>query len=115
MLHGNKKKQLSRGRNQRNALIKTLAVSLVKYEKISTSEIKAKVLKPFIEKLITKGKDGTLAAQRLIASRVGPVTASKIVKVLSPKYKDRNGGYTRVIKLKTRLSDGMKVAQIEFV
>ena len=115
MLHGNKKKQLSRGRNQRNALIKTLAVSLVKYEKISTSEIKAKVLKPFIEKLITKGKEGTLAAQRLIASRVGPVTANKIVKVLSPKYKDRNGGYTRVIKLKTRLSDGMKVAQIEFV
>ena len=115
MLHGNKKKQLSRGRNQRNALIKTLAVSLVKYEKITTTEIKAKVLKPFIEKLITKGKEGTLAAQRLIASKVGAVSANKIVKVLSPKYKDRKGGYTRVIKVKARLSDASRMAQIEFV
>ena len=115
MLHGNKKKQLSRGRNQRNALIKTLAVSLVRYEKITTNEIKAKVLKPFVEKLITKGKEGTLAAQKLIASRVGPVSASKIMKVISPKYKDRKGGYLRVIKVKTRLSDGARMAQIEFV
>ncbi len=115
MLHGNKKKQLSRGRNQRNALIKSLIVSLVKHEKMTTGTIKAKVLKPYIEKLITKGKEGTLAAHRLIASRVGPVTASKIVKVLAPRYKDRNGGYTRVTKLKTRLSDSMKMSQIEFV
>ena len=115
MLHGNKKKQLSRGRNQRNALVKTLAVSLVKYGKITTSEIKAKVLKPFVEKLITKGKDGSLNSRRIIASKVGPLTAGKIVKELSVKYKDRNGGYIRVIKIKTRLSDGMKMAQIEFV
>jgi len=115
MLHGNKKKQLSRGRNQRNALIKTLAVSLIKYGKITTSEIKAKVLKPFVEKLITKGKDGSLNSRRIIASKIGPVSANKIVKEISPKYKDRNGGYTRVIKIKTRLSDGMKMAQIEFV
>jgi len=115
MLHGNKKKQLSRGRNQRNALIKTLAVSLIKHEKIATTEIKAKVLKPFVEKLITKGKEGTLSSQRLIASRIGPVSANKIVKVLSPKYMDRKGGYTRVIKIKTRLSDGANMAQIEFV
>lgn len=115
MLHGNKKKQLSRGRNQRNALIKSLIVSLVKHEKMTTGTIKAKVLKPYIEKLITKGKEGTLASQRLIARSVGPVTASKIVKVLSPRYKDRNGGYTRVIKVKTRLSDSMKMSQIEFV
>jgi len=115
MLHGNKKKQLSRGRNQRNALIKTLAVSLIKYEKIATSEIKAKVLKPFVEKLITKGKDGTLNTRRVIASKIGQVSAGKIMKTLSPKYKDRNGGYTRVIKTKTRLSDGTRMAQIEFV
>ena len=115
MLHGNKKKQLSRGRNQRNALVKTLAVSLVKYGKITTSEIKAKVLKPFVEKLITKGKDGSLNSRRVIASKVGPVTANKIVKELSTKYKERAGGYLRMIKIKTRLSDGMKKAQIEFV
>jgi large subunit ribosomal protein L17 len=115
MLHGNKKKQLSRGKNQRNALVKTLAVSLIRYEKITTTEIKAKVLKSFVEKLITKGKEGNLSAQKLITSKIGPVSATKIVKVLSPKYKDRNGGYTRVIKIKTRLSDGAKMAQIEFV
>ena len=115
MLHGNKKKQLSRNKNQRNALIKTLAVSLIKYEKIQTTETKAKVLKPFIEKLITKGKENNLSAQKLIASRLGAISASKIIKVLSPKYKDRNGGYTRVIKIKTRLSDGTSMSHIEFI
>jgi large subunit ribosomal protein L17 len=115
MLHGNKKKQLSRGKNQRNALIKTLAVSLVKHEKITTTEIKAKVLKVFIEKLITKGKDGSLNSLRIIISKVGNATAVKIVKELSPRYKERAGGYTRIIKIKTRLSDGTKMVQISFV
>jgi large subunit ribosomal protein L17 len=115
MLHGNKKKQLSREKNQRNALIKTLAVSLIRDEKITTTEIKAKVLKSFVEKLVTKGKEGTLNAQRLIASKVGAISAKKVVKEISPKYKTRNGGYTRVIKVQTRLSDGAKMAQIEFV
>ena len=115
MLHGNKKKQLSRGKNQRNALIRTLAVSLIRDSKITTTEIKAKVLKSYIEKIITKGKEGTLNAQRLIASKVGALPAKKVVKEISPKYKTRNGGYTRVIKVKTRLSDGAKMAQIEFV
>jgi len=115
MLHGNKKKQLSRGKNQRNALVKTLAVSLVKYEKITTSVIKAKVLQSFIEKLITRGKEGDLSSIRLISKSIGPVSANKIVKVLSPKYKNRKGGYTRVIKVATRLSDSTKMAQIEFV
>lgn len=115
MLHSNKNKQLGRNRNQRNALIKTLGVSLVKHGKIQTTEVKAKVLKSFIERLVTKGIEGTLHAQRLIASRIGPVSASKIMKEISPKYKNRKGGYTRVIKLKTRLSDGARMAQIEFV
>ena len=115
MLHSNKKKQLSRGRNQRNALIKTLAVSLIKYEKIITTEIKAKVLKPFVEKLITKGKDGSLNSLRIIISKIGPISGTKIVKILSPKYEDRKGGYLRIIKIKTRLSDGAKMVQISFI
>ena len=115
MLHSNKNKQLSRTRNQRNALIKTLGVSLVRDGKITTTEIKAKVLKSFIEKLVTKGKVGTLAAQRLLASNIGPTAASKIIKEIAPKYADRKGGYTRVIKLKRRLSDGSNMAVIEFV
>ncbi len=115
MLHSNKKKQLGRQKNQRNALIKTLAVSLIKNGKIVTTETKAKVLKSFVEKLITKGKAGTLNSQRLIAGVVGAVMAKKICKELSPKYAERKGGYTRVIKVKTRISDGAKMAQIEFV
>ena len=115
MLHSNKNKQLSRTRNQRNALINTLAVSLVRDGKITTTEIKAKVLKYFIEKLVTKGKKGDLNAQKLIASTIGPTSARKIVKDIAPKYADRKGGYTRVIKLQRRLSDGSNMAQIEFV
>jgi large subunit ribosomal protein L17 len=115
MLHGNKTKQLGRGRNQRSALLKTLAVSLIKNEKISTSVVKAKIIRSFVEKLITIGKAGDLSAQKLLAQKVGPVSATKIVKVLAPKYIDRKGGYTRVIKLKTRLSDATKMAQVEFV
>jgi large subunit ribosomal protein L17 len=115
MLHGNKKKQLSREKGQRNALIKTLAVSLIRDGKITTTEIKAKVLKPYVEKLVSKGKEGTLNAQRLVAAKVGATSARKLFKDIAPKYKERNGGYTRVIKVPTRLSDGAKMAQIEFV
>ena len=114
-MHGNNKKQLSREKNQRNALIKTLAVSLIKYEKITTNEIKAKVLKPFIEKLITAGKKGGINAVRLISSKIGPTSAVKIVKEIAPKYKTRAGGYLRITKIQTRLSDGARMAQIEFV
>ncbi len=115
MLHGNNKKQLSRNKDQRNALVKTLAVSLVRYGKIQTTEVKAKVLRTFIEKLVTLGRDGSIHSQRIIASRVGPVTAKKIVKEISPKYVGRAGGYTRVTKVQTRLSDASRMAQIEFV
>ncbi len=115
MLHSNKTKQLSRNKNQRNALVKTLAVSLVRDGKITTTIIKAKVLRTFIEKLISRGRVGSVAAQRLIASRVGPDTASKIMKEISPKYVGRNGGYTRITKVGSRVSDGSKMAQIEFV
>ena len=88
MRHHNTKRKFGREKNLRNALMNSLALNLIVREKIKTTEPKAKELKPFIEKLITKGKEGTLAAQRLIASRVGPVTASKIIKVLSPKYEN---------------------------
>ena len=115
MLHGNKVKQLSRKAGQRNALVKTLAVSFVKHESIKTSETKAKVLKSFIEKLITKGKKGDMNAIRLIATYVGAPAATKIVKDIAPRYLDRKGGYTRVIKLQTRLSDGTKMSQISLV
>ena len=115
MNHSNKNKQLGRKMNQRNALLKTMAVSLVKHEKITTTKITAKVLKTFVEKLITRGKEDNLAAQRLIAAKIGAVSAKKIIKDIAPKYKTRNGGYLRVVKIKTRLSDSARMAVIEFV
>jgi large subunit ribosomal protein L17 len=115
MIHSNKTKQLGRERNGRNALIKTLAVSLIRDGKIETTETKAKVLRPVVEKLITKAKAGDVASRRLITAKVGTVSAKKLVEVLAPKYKDRQGGYLRITKLNDRKNDGAHVAQIAFV
>ncbi len=102
--------------NQRNALIKSLARSLVIHGKIETTLAKAKELRPFVEKLITKGKTGTLVARRTIIERLGAGQQVKIlVEEIAPKYKERAGGYTRITKLPRREGDGSPMAQIEFV
>ncbi|MEK7390875.1 MAG: 50S ribosomal protein L17 [Patescibacteria group bacterium] len=115
MRHHSKIKKFGRERNQRHALIRSLAVSLVRDGKIKSTEQKAKALRPFIERLVTNGKKKTLAARRGIANEIGDKSAGLIVKTISPKYSDRNGGYTRVTKLVRRASDGAKQAIIEFV
>ena len=116
MRHHSSKRKFGREKNQRNALLKSLALSLVVNNKIKTTEAKAKELRPFVEKLVTRSKSGTLAARRLIASRIGDNEGvATLMKELGPKYKDRNGGYTRIIKLPSRESDGAKMAVIEFV
>jgi large subunit ribosomal protein L17 len=115
MIHGQKTKQLGRERNVRNALLKTMAVSLVRDLKIKTTETKAKVLKPIVEKLITKAKVGDLAAIRFVSAKIGPTSARVMIEKIAPKYKDRNGGYLRITKLNDRKNDGAKMAQIEFV
>lgn len=101
--------------NQRNALIKSLALSLVLEEKIKTTETKAKALRPIVEKMITLSKKGTIANERLLNSRIGVLGSHKLIKVLGPKYKDVNGGYLRITKLESRKSDGSKMAQIELI
>lgn len=115
MIHGQKTKQLGRERNVRNALLKTMSVSLVRDGKIKTTETKAKVLKPIVEKLVTKAKKGDLASRRLIEAKVGLASVKILVEKIAPKYKDRNGGYLRITKLNDRKNDGAKIAQIEFV
>jgi large subunit ribosomal protein L17 len=115
MIHGQKTKQLSRERNVRNALLKTMAVSLIRDGKMKTTETKAKVLKPIVEKLITKAKVADLAAKRFISAKIGPVSAKVLVDTIAPKYKTRNGGYLRITKLNDRKNDAAKMAQIEFV
>lgn len=116
MRHANHNRKFGRVRNQRNALLKSLARSLVLKQKIRTTEAKAKELRPYVEKLITLGKSETLASRRLLVARVGADAARTITKGgLAAKYKERSGGYTRITKQVRRLSDGSPMAVIEFV
>jgi large subunit ribosomal protein L17 len=115
MRHHNANRKFGREASQRKALIRSLAYSLVVKEKIKTTEPKAKEVRPFVEKLITFGKKGTLASRRQLETRVGKIAAKKIALTFSPKYMDRKGGYTRITKMIRRASDGAPMAIIEFV
>ncbi|PKL72053.1 50S ribosomal protein L17 [Candidatus Kuenenbacteria bacterium HGW-Kuenenbacteria-1] len=116
MRHRKKGKILSRKTGPRIALFKNLAASLVIYEKIKTTEAKAKVLRGVVEKIITKGKINNLTTYRsLLAYLPERTTAKKVLEVLSPKYKERNGGYTQTIKLGRRRGDGAEMVLIKFV
>ncbi len=117
MRHGNNQRKFGRDKNQRAALLASLALNLIVREKIKTTEPKAKELRPFIEKLVTRAKKGDLATRRLIIAKLSNRSkeVKKLFEVIAPKYKDTNGGYTRVLKLGARKSDGAKMAHIEFV
>lgn len=108
-------RKFGRVSRQRKALLRSLAYALVKEGRITTTEAKAKELRPFIERLITLGENETLATRRMLTARVGGETATKIVKELSPRFKKRAGGYTRITKLPYREKDGAAMAVIEFV
>ncbi len=115
MNHSKSGRKFGLKRNQRNALIKSLALSIILKERIKTTEAKAKELRPFVEKLITHSKNPTVANRRLLTARVGVLGSKKLIDVIGPKYKERNGGYTRITKLPTRATDASKMAQIELV
>lgn len=115
MKHHKSMRTLGRERNQRRALLKSLASSLVKSKKIKTTLAKARELRPFIDKFVTLSKKGGVNSTRLIAGKLGKDSARILVKEIALNYKDRKGGYTRIIKLNPRKSDGALMAQIEFV
>jgi len=115
MRHHKAHAKLGRKRNQRRALLKTLAVSLIMKNKIETTETKAKALRPYAEKLVSYGKKDTVASKRLISSLVGNKATKKLISEIVPKYKDRNGGFIRITKSRTRLSDGSQQSLVEFV
>ena len=118
MRHHNTNRKFGRPRNQRKALMRSLAISLVDNEKIKTTEARAKELRPFIEKIITKSKKDSVWTRRLLISRLGSGASStikKLIETIAPKYKERPGGYTRITKLETRQGDGSSIVQIEFV
>ena len=109
-------KKLNRTSEHRKALLKNMLNSLVKYEQITTTLPKAKVLRPEAEKLITIGKKDTLANTRRLVSKLQNIqTVNKIRKTLSKRYETRKGGYTRIIKAGYRYGDNAPMAVIEFV
>ena len=116
MRHANKNRTLSRTRSQRTALLRGLSVSLIRDGQIKTTLAKAKELQPNIERLITTAKKDTVAARRTVASRLGEPTDATIKKLfteIAPKFQERNGGYTRIIKVGQ--TGGREEAVIQFV
>jgi large subunit ribosomal protein L17 len=115
MRHHNKNRKFGRTKNQRNALLNGLVYSLVKYKRIVTTEAKARELRPAVEKLITKSKNSDLHTKRVIQSQTGSFDIARELEAIASTMKDRQGGYTRIIKMEPRKSDGSKMAYIEFV
>lgn len=117
MQHSKKNRTLGRPRRQRTALIRGLAVALINEGKIKTTEAKAKELRPFAERLVTFAKKGTVAARREASSKLGEPSEAVIKKLFSEiaeQYKEREGGYTRIIKM-GRTPAGRDESVIEFV
>ncbi len=117
MKHHTKQKKLGRVKNQRKALLCSLTEALVEHGQIKTTEAKAKALRPFVEKLITKSAEDDQKTRRLITKRLNgrKKTAAKMIEDIAPRFVDRSGGYTRIVKLPPRKSDGAKEAIIQFV
>lgn len=116
MRHHDRNKKLGRNSGQRKALLKSLACSLIRDGKIKTTETKAKELRRFIERLITKAIANKPSTHAFIYKNLSnKIQSSALIKKIAPKYVGRNGGYVRIIKLPIRQSDSAKLAQIEFV
>jgi large subunit ribosomal protein L17 len=110
-----KGRKLNRKKDQRSALLKSLAAALILKEKIRTTEAKAKEISSFVEKKITKAKAGNLASRRFLARFFTDKVVKKLVDELAPRFKERKGGYTRIIKLGQRKADAARMAIIELV
>ncbi len=109
-------RKLQRTSAHRLALFRNMAAALIKHEQITTTTAKAKELRPYVEKLITLAKKGGLSNRRLAHARLLDDTQlKKLFDVIAERYKDRNGGYTRIIKAGIRASDAAPMAIIEFV
>lgn len=116
MRHQKNKVTLDRKTASRGALLTNLVESVVLYEKVTTTKAKAKAVRPLVERLITKAKDGSLATRRTLISKLYTKNAiNKLLAELGPRYYERAGGYTRITLLNNRKGDGAEEAVIELV
>ncbi|MFA6404505.1 MAG: 50S ribosomal protein L17 [Candidatus Paceibacterota bacterium] len=116
MRHHSNTRKFGREKNQRAALLRSLARNLIRDGRIKTTLAKAKELRPMVEKMVTKAKVVTVASRRLISSRLrGVEETKKLFSELGPKYISRKGGYTRIIRMPNRDKDNSSMALIEFV
>jgi large subunit ribosomal protein L17 len=116
MYHGRAKRRFNRTAEHRKAMFANMAQALIKHEQILTTLPKAKDLRSVVEKLITLGKRGDLHARRQAIAQIRDVAlVKKLFDVLGPRYKDRNGGYTRVLKAGFRFGDNAPLGVIELV
>jgi len=110
-----KGRKLHRKRDQRRLLFKALINAVVLRERVKTSEAKAKEVSGLLDKFITRAKKGDIASRRLLTRFFSPKLVKKLMVEIAPRYRDRKGGYTRIIKLGPRKTDGAKMAIIELV
>jgi large subunit ribosomal protein L17 len=117
MKHHKAFRKFGREKNQRKAFVRGLLINLIRHGRIETTTARAKEIRPLVEKLVTLAKEDTVARRRLVMSRLlnQDVEVAKLFSEYAPKFKTVEGGYTRILKLPTRLSDGAEKAIIEFV
>jgi large subunit ribosomal protein L17 len=116
MRHGNAHRKFNRTAEHRRAMFANMCAALIKHEQITTTLPKAKDLRPIVEKLVTLGKRGGLHARRQAIAEIRDIAmVKKLFDVLGPRYKERHGGYTRVMKLGFRHGDNAPLGVIEFV
>jgi large subunit ribosomal protein L17 len=116
MRHGLIGRRLNRPTDERRAMLRNLMGSLLRYEKITTTEARAKELRRHVERLITTARRGDLHSRRLaLATLPDPPAVAKLFEMVAPRFKDRPGGYTRVTRVGRRRGDGAMLAQIELL
>ena len=117
MAHGIDGRKLSRKHGPRMALFRNLTVSVLRYERVKTTEAKAKEIRPRVERMITLAKRGDLAARRAVIAELPnePLVVKKLFDEIAPKYADRTSGYTRIVRIGQRPGDAAEIVQIELV
>lgn len=117
MAHGIDGRKLGRSGGHRTALYKNLTVSILRYERVKTTEAKAKEVQGQVERMITLAKRGDLSARRAVISQFPnePLVITKLFNEIAPKYGDRTSGYTRIVKIGQRAGDAAEMVQIELV